>query len=150
MANVAQVGFLSTAARCCGIRPAVCCEWVARGLGRDPDRPPTRLFAEFADAVERARGEFELARLQTINEAAGKPAHWRAAAWQLERFAPERYGRRRFVDVSGMVPLVEVRALLVAVVSLVDRYVPEERRESELDNLIAAAEQIAGGALGGR
>jgi hypothetical protein len=63
VATVRQVGFLSTAARSCGVPPSLVCEWVARGLGRDPDSPPTKRFAEFADGVERARGQFELERL---------------------------------------------------------------------------------------
>ena len=75
--------------------------------------------------------------------AAKNPAHWRAAAWQLERWDPARYGRRRRVELSGMVPLTEVKALLVAVVELVERWVPEHRREAELSDLIAVAEEVA-------
>lgn len=83
--------------------------------------PRTALYAEFATEVHRAQAEFEIERLDLITAAAkAKPENWRAAAWQLERFAPERYGRRRFVDVSDMVPLAEVRALLIAVVDLVE------------------------------
>lgn len=142
MATVSQVGFLSTAARCCGVPPAVCCEWVARGSGRDPDRPPTPLYADFADAVEMARGKFEADLLEAINEAATKPSNWRAAAWLLERFAPERYSLRQ-VNASGMVAIAEVQALLGAVVDLVERWVPEDRQEGEVENLIVLAEQVA-------
>jgi hypothetical protein len=49
--------------------------------------------------------------------------------------------------MSGMVPIGEVRALLVAVLDALERWVPEPCREAELANLIAVAQQIAGGAL---
>ena len=44
-----------------------------------------------------------------------------------------------------MVPRAEVESLLVAVVDMLERWVPEERRKAELDNLIAAAQEVAGG-----
>jgi hypothetical protein len=111
VAIVRQVGFLSTAARCCGVPPSLVCEWVARGEGRDPDRPAAPVYAEFAGAVQRALGEFELSCLEAINRAAlGKPATWRAAAWQLERTFPLRYGRRRFVEAARMVATKAIEA----------------------------------------
>jgi hypothetical protein len=143
---VAQVGFLSTAARVCGLPPALVCEWVARGLGRDPDRPSTPVYAEFADAIERARAEYELRCLLRIDAAAqATPHNWRAAAWQLERFAPERYGGRRFVNTARAMTAQAVEALLGAAVDLVGRSVPPDRRETEIANLIAAADEIVGG-----
>jgi hypothetical protein len=145
VAIVAQVGFLSTAARVCGLPPSLVCEWVARGLGRDPDRPSTPLYAEFADTVEQALGEFEVTRLQAINRAAlGKPATWRAAAWQLERAFPLRYGRRRFVEAARMVAAKAVEELLGAAVDIVERSARSERRDAELANLIAVADGIVG------
>jgi hypothetical protein len=124
------------------------CEWVARGLGHDPNRPPTPLFAEFADSIEHARGTFEIERLRRITLAARAPKNWRANAWMLERWDPARYGRRRRIEMSGMVPIAEVRALLNAVLDAMERWVPEPCRETELANLIAMAQQIAGGTLG--
>jgi hypothetical protein len=147
VATVSQVGFLSTAARVCGVPPSLVCEWVARGLGRDPDRPPTRLFAEFADAIERARGKFEEECLLRITAAAeAKPENWRAAAWQLERFAPERYGGRRFTEAAAMVATEKVKALVAGVLDLVERHVPVGRQESALADVAVLAEQIDAGA----
>src|SRR5262245_6172813 len=144
--TVAHVGFLSTAARVCGLPPSLVCEWVARGLGRDPDRPSKPVYAEFADAVECALGEFEVSCLEAINRAAlGKPATWRAAAWQLERAFPLRYGRRRFVEAARMVAAKAVEELLGAAVDVVERSVPPERRDAELVNLTAVADGIVGG-----
>jgi hypothetical protein len=44
------------------------------------------------------------------------------------------------------VTLVEVRALLIWVANVVERYVPAERREAELADLAALTGQLAGGA----
>jgi hypothetical protein len=89
VALVRQVGFLSAAARCCGLPPSLVCEWVARGQGRDPDRPATPMYAELADAIQRAQAEFEVQCLLRINAAAkAKPENWKASAWLLERAFP--------------------------------------------------------------
>jgi hypothetical protein len=148
VATVREVGSVSLAARLCGLHPGVVNEWVARGDGCDRDRPQRPVFAEFATDLHKAEAEFEIERLELINAAAEKPANWRAAAWQLERWDPARYGRRRRVEMSGMVPMAEVRALLSAVLDAIERWVPEPCREVELANLIAVAQQIGGGALG--
>jgi hypothetical protein len=65
----------------------------------------------------------------------------------LER-APDRYGRRDRLDVSGTMTVVEMRAFFVAVMGLLERYVPPERLEAELANLIAVTDEIAGGMTG--
>lgn len=44
------------AAEACGWSYAALMEWMARGQGRDPDRPSTPETAEFAKAVTEARG----------------------------------------------------------------------------------------------
>ena len=148
VATVRDVGSVSLAARLCGLHPGVVNEWVARGDGHDGDRPRTPLYAEFATDVHRAQAEFEIERLGLITAAAkAKPENWRAAAWQLERWDPARYGRRRRIEVSGMVPITEVQALVVAVVDALERWVPQHRREVELADLIAVAQQVAGGVL---
>src|SRR5262249_53952480 len=99
---------------------------------------------------KKAQAEWEASKLALIDTAArAKVECWTAAAWALERHAPERYGRRDRVDVSGTVTLVEVRALLMAVVRLVERYVPPERRAAELADLAAVAGELAGEAAHG-
>jgi hypothetical protein len=142
---IAQTGRIEPAARRCGIPPSTVTDWIARGQGRHVTRGANRLYAEFAGAVEKALGKFECDQLAGIQAAAAaKPENWTAYAWQLERWAPDRYGRRNRVDVAGMVTLVEVRALLEGVVDLLLRYVPEQRREVEIANLFAVAKEIAG------
>src|SRR5436309_11236469 len=59
-------------------------EWFARGMGRDPrGRPAAASFAEFAEALTRARAEAELREVKQI--VAASKDDWRAAAWLLER-----------------------------------------------------------------
>lgn len=151
VAIVGHVGFLSPAARVCGLPPSLVCEWVARGQGRDPDRPSTPAYAEFADAIQRAQAEFEMQCLLGINAAAkAKPENWRASAWLLERAFPLRYGRPRFVMAARAMAAQAVEALLGAAVAIVKRSARPELRAAELANLTAVANEIVGGIRAGR
>lgn len=47
--------FDHVAAQAAGIAPATFREWIARGEGRDPDRPSTPAYAAFAAEVRQAR-----------------------------------------------------------------------------------------------
>jgi hypothetical protein len=147
---IAQTGRIEPAARRCGIPPSTVTDWIARGRGQHMTRGPNRLNAEFAGSVEKALGQYECDQLAGIQTAAAaKPETWTARAWQLERWAPERYGRREQVNVSGTLTVVEMRALFVGMLQLMERYVPEERREAEAKNLIAVVDELAGGIGGG-
>jgi hypothetical protein len=144
VAAVRVVGWINPAARQCGIPEPVVREWIARGRGQH-SRPWTPEYAAFAAAIDAAQADWEAGKLALIDTAARtKVDCWTAAAWALERHTPERYGRRDRIDVSGTVTLVEVRALLIAVVRLVERYVPQERRAAELADLAAVAGELAG------
>jgi hypothetical protein len=144
IALVRDVGALATAARCAGVPVSVAREWRARGFGNDPNRPRTAVYASFADGVEKARGEFVARRIRRIEQAA-EGGTWTADAWAVERVDPDTWGRRDRLDVSGTITVVEMRAFFVAVVGLLERYVPPERLEAELANLIAVTDEIAGG-----
>lgn len=92
-----------------------------------------------------ARSQYECDQLAGIQVAgAAKPENWTARAWSLERWDPQRYGRRTAVDVSGTLTMVQLNALLVGVVKLVERYVPSERRKAELADIAALAGDAAG------
>lgn len=80
-----------TSCEAIGIAASTGWEWLARGTGRDPDRPSTPEFAEFAEALTRARARAEQREVELILRAAEDD--WRAAAWMLERRNPARYGR---------------------------------------------------------
>jgi hypothetical protein len=144
VALVGEVGALATAARCAGVPVSVAREWLSRGLGNDSNRPRTALYASFADGVEKARGEFVARRIRRIEQAA-EDGTWTADAWAVERVDPDTWGRRDRLDVSGTMTVVEMRAFFVAVIGLLERYVPPERLEAELRNLIAVTDEIAGG-----
>jgi hypothetical protein len=89
VALVGEVGALATAARCAGVPVSVAREWLARGLGHDSNRPPTTLYASFADGVEKARGEFVARRIRRIEQAA-EAGTWTADAWAVERIDQTR------------------------------------------------------------
>jgi hypothetical protein len=55
VALVGDVGALATAARCAGVPVRVAREWLARGLGNDPDRRPTSRPSRQAERTLRAR-----------------------------------------------------------------------------------------------
>jgi hypothetical protein len=143
---IKQTGRIEPAARRCGVAQNTVNDWVERGQGRHPTRKAAPVFVDFAIAVEKALADFEVSRLKGIETAiAIKPENWQAYAWQLERWAPDRYGRRDHVEVSGTLTVVEMRAFFVAVMQLMERYVPAERREAEARNLIAVVDELAGG-----
>jgi len=90
-----------TACEVADVAAATGWEWLARGMDRDPDRPTTPDFAEFAEALTRARARAEMREVQLIVKHAEDD--WRAAAWMLERRAPERYGRNpvQRIELAG-------------------------------------------------
>ena len=141
VALVGEIGALATAARCAGVPVRVAREWVARGLGNDPDRPCTPLYAAFAHGVEKARGEFVARRIRRIERTA-EQGTWTADAWAVERVDPDTWGRRDRVEVAATVTVAHVEALVTFVVGLVERYVPAERRDSELADLAAVARSV--------
>jgi len=150
VAAVRETGWIGPAAARCGIPENVAREWIQRGKGEHQTRGATREYAAFAGAIARAQGEWEAHELAVLDAAAAKkPECWGAAAWSLERFNREQYGRRDRVDVSGTLTVVEMRAFFVAVMQLMERYVPAERREAEARNLIAVVDELAGGIGGG-
>lgn len=117
---------LKVAAMAQGVRPATFLEWMARGEGRDPDRPSTPLYAEFADRVRRAEAEVHMLTVATIRNAAVTRGSWDAArAWLRMRW-PEDYAERTEVSGPGgeAVPL-EIVGIL------------SEMSESDLDALAA-------------
>jgi len=58
---------------------------IQRTAQRDP---------QFAEQLNKAKCNAELALVKNIRKAAQKEQYWRAAAWALERGFPEKYARR--------------------------------------------------------
>jgi hypothetical protein len=142
---VAELGAIEPAARICRVPPQTVRGWLARGENRHSQgRPSTPEYVAFVADIEKALGQWECERLAGITAAGKQPRHWTANAWLLERRWPERYGRRTRVDASGTLTMVQLDALLLGVVKLVERYVPAERRKAELADLAALAGTAAG------
>lgn len=91
--------YFETACEAAGISASTGHEWMARGRGTSNTRPQTELYAQFAEAVERASSKAEIDNLNLINKAA-RDGTWQAAAWWLERRFPNRWGRTR-VELTG-------------------------------------------------
>jgi hypothetical protein len=108
---------MATAAATGGVSLKAVLEWLSRGEGRDPERPATRAFAEFAVAIRAAQAEDQRHRLARITEAAKggavvyrrtttkadgsvvveerhAPPDWRADLAVLERVHASQYGRQ--------------------------------------------------------
>lgn len=81
-------GYIETAAAAAGISKVTFYEWLKRGAGQAKGS-----YRDFANAVEKAAAESEMADVARINKAA-QDGVWQAAAWRLERKYPERWGRK--------------------------------------------------------
>lgn len=95
--------YLEDAAAYCGLPVSTVTEWMARGHGRDPDRPQTKQYAAFAAAVDEARAAARLEHVLIIRQAA-RAGQWQASAWFLERTAPKLWGRKDRMTVEGGEP----------------------------------------------
>ena len=102
--------YMSTAAKFAGIGESTLYQWLDRGtvekerLEYDPSAEPDaeeQPYAEFLEAVQKARGVAEARNVALIQESA-KRGTWQAAAWWLERSFPARWGRRDLVEHSGV------------------------------------------------
>jgi len=108
---------LPTACAAAGVSHTTVLEWLSRGESRDPDRPATRRYAEFATVIRRAQAEDQRRRLARITQAAKggavvarktvtkpdgtvvveerhAPPDWRADAWLVERVHAGQYGAK--------------------------------------------------------
>ena len=73
-ADIERGVFESVAAEANGIGRATFFEWLARGEGRDPNRPRSRRYAAFADQVRTSRAKARARREVAV--AADKPLEW--------------------------------------------------------------------------
>ena len=85
--------YLDTAATAVGIHKTTLHRWLR--LGR---KQKHGLYRKFLNAVEKAQAESESRDVALIANASSDD--WRAAAWRLERKAPQRYGLRVQVGVQ--------------------------------------------------
>ena len=69
-----------------GISPSTYFNWMSKGSNQKPR------FMEFSESIERAKAQSIVNRVAHISRAADS-GNWRAAAWLLERMAPESFGK---------------------------------------------------------
>jgi len=86
------------AAQRVGVSRTAFYEWMQRGR-QARKAGEGGLYADFADAVEEAKGHAETKAVAVVLKAADKS--WRAAAWWLERTRPQRYRPRQTVEHEG-------------------------------------------------
>lgn len=99
-----------------GVPMSTFMEWRQRGAG-ESKRKKTKLYADFAEAVDRAEADAEIHLVATINKASSK--NWQAAAWLLKNRHPDRYSDRSRIDMDANVtqrpPREEMDELLAKV-----------------------------------
>lgn len=99
--------FFADACAYAGIGESAAYSWVRRGrdaIAQAAEHelavPATeKLYAEFAQAVEKARAKAKHSALGAIR-AAWEAGQWQAAAWYMERTEPEKYARRTVARIT--------------------------------------------------
>jgi hypothetical protein len=69
-----------------GISPSTYFDWMSKGSNQQPG------FMEFSESIKRACARSIANRVAHISRVADS-GNWRAAAWMLERMAPESFGK---------------------------------------------------------
>lgn len=98
--------YVDTACTAAGLSVSAFYAWKERGEA-DLEAEAETVYANFAEAVARARATGEAALVQEIRQAGQgnerRPGDWRAAAFVLERGFAERWGAKAQVRHSGAV-----------------------------------------------
>lgn len=95
--------YVEDAAAIAGVARSTAFDWIARGeewIGSEEVPENERVYLDFSVAVEKARAEAREVALGTIRKAAAD-GQWQAAAWYLERTAPNRYARVERREITG-------------------------------------------------
>tara|TARA_B100000287_G_C20648042_1_gene785835 strand:- start:1380 stop:1769 length:390 start_codon:yes stop_codon:yes gene_type:complete len=90
--------FVEDASRMAGISRTTLYRWIDRGK-KERDEEEDSLYADFVDAIEKARAEAEGFHLNVINKAASRGV-WQASSWWLER-SFEKWGKTHKVSLGG-------------------------------------------------
>lgn len=88
--------FASIACAAAGVSSGTFYEWMRRGVedvvrADGEVRTQEKVYAEFAEAVTRARAEAEMYAVGCVRKQ--MPDDWKAASWYLERTQPDRYAK---------------------------------------------------------
>jgi len=83
--------YIEIACQVVGLGRSTFNDWMTKGLRDEPRFAPYRVFRQ---RIEAAMSSGEATRVAQIAKAAsGDDGDWRAAAWMLERQAPERWAK---------------------------------------------------------
>jgi hypothetical protein len=107
---IATGAHLETACTSVGICYQTMREWIARGEGRDPERPKAREFAEFAEEIQQALAKAELRLVELVSQSAFDDP--RQANWILERRYPHHWSKASQIRLEVDRQLEETLALL--------------------------------------
>jgi hypothetical protein len=100
-------------------------------IQRTADRDPL-----FAESLGRARNNTELDLVRNIRNAAKNEKYWRAAAWALERFFPQKYQSRR----PDVLTPEQVAQFIREFARMIVQQLPVERYRK---NIIRSVESLA-------
>ena len=87
--------YVETAVAYAGIHKDTFYNWLQRGKDE-----PGSIYADFSDAVEKAKADSEVRDVALIEKAA-TDGSWQAAAWKLERKFPQKWGRVTRTEITG-------------------------------------------------
>lgn len=108
LVDALQAGnFIDHACDYAGVGRTTVYRWLDRGQneheriasGGEPD-PDEAKYLELWDTIKKARASAFVRNVALIQQAANQGT-WQAAAWWLERTAPQQYGRRLSAEITG-------------------------------------------------
>ena len=100
---------------------------IQRTANRDP---------KFAEELNKAKCNAELALVKNIRNAAKKEQYWRAAAWALERGFPEKYARRG----PDVITATDLARALAQFADMIIQQVPVDKYRK---NIVKGVEALA-------
>lgn len=135
--------FMEHACDYAGVSKSTVYRWLDRGQneherienGEEPDKFEATYF-ELYKEVKKARATAYVRNVALIQQAANNGT-WQAAAWWLERTAPQQYGRRLSAEITGaegdaINVSVTVDALENKIAGLLGAKVADESSDSDL------------------
>lgn len=105
------------------------------GCAPDTIQNTAKRDPKFAEKLNHAKCNAELGLVQNIRNAAKKEQYWRAAAWALERWFPEKYARRG----PDVITVDQIGVLLSQFSGMIVEHVPERCRQRLLKKMDALA-----------
>jgi hypothetical protein len=87
--------FPATAAECCGVSRSAFYDWTAKG--RDGQEP----YADFVDAIARARAQAKVNLVKVVQTHASLPKGGAHAQWLLEKLDRDQFGPQVRIQVAN-------------------------------------------------